>query len=168
MELVGSMARGCAQLGSDLDLNLAAHDWNEQVEWRRLWVDPQHRQRFLAALGDVVTQFGLVIDIAPNNPDQDSYDLTYDFMADVFTRPERPFPDLTSRAWDGYQFRWVPVPLTYKAMAFDSDRWEGDVARWEAEYGQRFLLLPTSAARGEQPAPEALAAALPLAHRLPD
>jgi hypothetical protein len=59
------MVRRCGHLGSDLDLNLAARDWSEQVERRRIWAEPRHRQRFLEAIAQVVVPLGLLVDVAP-------------------------------------------------------------------------------------------------------
>ncbi|HTO90870.1 MAG TPA: hypothetical protein VMJ70_07020 [Candidatus Sulfotelmatobacter sp.] len=141
VELVGSMVRGCGHLGSDLDLNLAARNWSEQVEWRRIWAEPQHRQRFLDAIAEVVVPLGLLVDVAPNNPDQYEYDLCLDLITGACPQTARLFPDRSSRVWDGYQLRWVPVPLSQKRSDFVHDAWAEDAPLWRSRYGERFLKM---------------------------
>jgi hypothetical protein len=139
VELVGSMVRGCANLSSDFDLNLAARSWNEQVEWRRIWADLRHRTAFLDALLPIRESLGISVDVAPNNPDQQAYDLTYDLLTGRSSEAPRPFPDKTSRWWDGYQLKWRPGPLMARELAFPEDLWSSEVEPWHAVYGTRFL-----------------------------
>lgn len=142
VELVGSMVRGCAHFDSDLDFNLAAHDWNEQVRWRRLWGDLCHRLAFRAALSSLTESLGLRIDVAPNNPDQHSYDLTYDLLTGTYSNPSHPFPDRTSRTWNGYHLTWQPGPLMAKNLDVSPDPWRELLQPWREQYGSRFLSDP--------------------------
>jgi Nucleotidyltransferase domain len=129
VELVGSMVRGCAHLDSDIDLNLAAHDWNEQIVWRRLWKDQRHQRAFLDALASIANALSMRIEVAPNNPDQHTYDLCLDLLTNTLTNPLGVFPDLSARWWDGYQMKWRPRPLMARARVFATDEWAGSLAR---------------------------------------
>ena len=140
VEIVGSMARGCARLRSDLDLNLGARDWNEQVEWRRLWNDPCVRAPFGRALATLDEDLGLQIDAWPQNPDQFTYDITYDLLSGSLVDPLRAFPDPTPRWWDPWEFRWRTRDYEAKADGDFVDHWPAEeVARWRSVYGNRFL-----------------------------
>lgn len=139
VELVGSLARGCGHLDSDFDINLAASDWEEQVEWRRLWGDLVHRRAFMEALRPTIEGLDIRIEVAPNNPDQHTYDLCFNFLTGELTDPRRAFPDLTSRWWDGYELLWRSRPLMAKELAFESDEWAADLDVWRCRYGPLFL-----------------------------
>jgi hypothetical protein len=138
VELVGSLVRGCGHLDSDFDFNLAAHDWNEQIEWRRVWSDQRHRLAFLRALNPLIDRLAITLEVAPNNPDQHTYDLTYDLLSSTYSHPER-FPDATARWWDGYQLKWMPRPLMAKNVHLTADNWVNDLEPWMRQYGSRFL-----------------------------
>jgi hypothetical protein len=133
------MVRGCARRDSDLDLNLPAHDWNEQIEWRRIWSDLRHRQAFLAALQPLLDSLSLRVDVAPNNPDQHTYDICLDLETGVMTDPESRFPDSSGRWWDGYQLKWLPRPPMAKNVEVTDDEWASEVELWRDRYGDRFL-----------------------------
>jgi hypothetical protein len=132
------MVRGCGHLDSDFDLNLAAHDWNEQVVWRRIWSDPAHRLAFLGALQPLIDFLAIKIEVGPHNPDQHSYDLTYDLVSNTYSRLET-FPDRTGRWWDGHQMKWRPRPLMARHIELQEDKWVDELPSWKARYGRRFL-----------------------------
>lgn len=143
VELVGSMARGCGHVESDFDINFAAREWNEQVEWRRLWMDGRHRRLLMAALTPIMDELHIRIEAAPNNPDQCTYDITHDLIADTYTDPRNAFPDCTSRWWDGYALLWRSRPILSCAPAPSVDEWPvAEVSQWERVYGSRFLSNP--------------------------
>jgi hypothetical protein len=140
VELVGSMIRGCARLDSDFDLNLAAHDWNEQVAWRRLWSDHRYRLPFVTALAPIMEELGIKIEAAPNNPDQYTYDICFDFLTGTLADVANAFPDRSARWWDGYQLKWRPKPLMQEEPGTGIDEWPTiEVEHWRATYGDRFL-----------------------------
>lgn len=139
VELVGSLARGCAHADSDIDLNLAAHDWNEQVEWRRLWRQSALHLKFLDAMRPITSSLHVKVDVAPNNPDQYKYDLTYDLATGAYTNPKKVFPDSTARWWDGHELRWRTRPLWGRTLAFGNDEWAHEVEPWRRRYGDRYL-----------------------------
>jgi hypothetical protein len=139
VEVVGSYARGCATLASDLDINLAAADWNEQVEWRRNWIRCSMAQTFASALARVSQAYDLKIDAHPHNPDQHTYDITYDLITDRFSDPGGKFPDHASRRWDPWRFVWQPMTIAPKDLPLE-DQWpEAEIRFWRNFYGDRFL-----------------------------
>lgn len=154
VEVVGSLARGCGHAGSDLDLNLAARDWNEQVEWRRLWADAQHRARFREAVRPLEHDLGLCVDAAPDNPDQREYDITWDLLTGGRSDPAHAFPDRTSRWWSTESMRWRPRPLVRTCEPPGIDPWPLDqVAHWRRLHGRRYVPdVCTAKAWGRDPA----------------
>jgi hypothetical protein len=140
VELFGSFVRGCSHLGSDWDINLAGKNWKEVEDWKALLLSdltPYHAM--MTALQPLMDELQVNIQVMPCNPDQNTYDISYDFLTDTFSDPKNKFPDKTFRRFNTATKKFDVFPLNPKRVEFDHDPFASEVPYWQTVYGAEFL-----------------------------
>lgn len=137
IEICGSYAIGCARIESDIDINLAAPDWNEQVKWRRLWKDRTLEAAIKKRLKPFTDEFGLKTEVVPCCPDNKAYNVAYDVLDGVLYGEQGEF----SLKWQPYSFLWEKGPPKPSLARFQSDPYVAILPKWQKQYGDRFIQL---------------------------
>ena len=139
IEICGSYALGCARLESDIDVNLAAKDWDEQVQWRRLWEDKKHKYDFLCPLQHFMKEFNLRIEVAPCCPDNKKYNVCYDIEEKKIYGRDDGQPVECSLIWHPYKFMFERGKPKIKSARHLRDDFSESVPYWRKKYGDHFI-----------------------------
>lgn len=137
IEICGSYAIGCARIESDIDVNLGAKTWDEQVAWRRLWENRAIEVAFQKRLKALKDEFQIKIEVAPCCPDNKAYNVVYDVIEGKVYGVQGEF----SLKWHPYQFKWEKGPPKESFARFQSDPFKDVVNEWRERYQDHFIEL---------------------------
>src|SRR5580765_2562996 len=134
-EICGSYAIGCARIESDIDINLAAKNWDEQVHFRRLWEDKSIERAFKMRLKPFVDAYSMRIEVAPCCPDNKPYNVVYDVIENKLYGKQGNF----SLKWHPYQFKWIKGEPKVSGARFIRDEYKDLVKIWRDKYKSNFI-----------------------------
>lgn len=141
VEIVGSYATGCAQIHSDIDVNIALVDWPSQKEARRILFNEFSQKRFFEIKEELSEAYQVNVGMAVHSPDLKSYVICYSTKEQIFyNRRILEFRDIRY-SWDINLSKWAERPKRIAVKQIDLDPFLDEVPYWQDFYGSNFQCL---------------------------
>jgi len=141
IEVVGSYATGCAQLHSDIDINIALPDWGAQKAARYILFNEFGGKRFYDLKDTLGEKHNLNVGLAVHSPDLKSYVICYSTKEQKFyNRLPLEFRELRYQ-WDVNNSKWAERPKRLAHKDIDKDPFLDEVPYWQEFYGDKFQCL---------------------------
>lgn len=139
IEIVGSYAFGCADMSSDIDINIAADSWQHQCDiiWKLRATDL--RGDFAAWLIGLEDRHRIRVDIGYRNPDSKKYVPVFSTRENKLYNAHLIRPEGMHVEWDYFgDTGWLIVPRRPRTYSFAENYSPDEIKEWADRYGDKF------------------------------